>query len=868
MCYTPGTTSIGKIFPALFFFAICLSAKGQFSENFQDGNLYENPIWTGDTAKFSVQGNKLVSASEVINDRFAVFTPVRISPPCQWEFTVNLQCNTSSLNYTDVHLISNTTDISGNNSGMLVRLGGTDDEICLYSKTAGTYLKRIDGRNGRTGYSKSQFRIRVICDSSRTFSLWVDSTATGLQYQKEGMVQDSFAITQGFFAIQIKQSTAAFFRKHFFDDLYAGPLLRDTTGPVLRNFHIASADSVLLVFSEPLAGRGSIKIQKDTAGAKVYNGTVNPDHQNPNAAIGILNDLLKPYQSFRMELSGFSDTAGNIMKDTQLNLIWEPAFMPGPFDVLISELLADPSPSVGLPDEEFVELYNSTAQMLELSGCRLTDENTEAVLPPCRLPAGTYLILCREEAVERFKIFGRVLGIKNMPSINNSGEILTLRAPGGKSIHSMGFDAGTYADPFKSEGGWSLEMVDTRSPCNPDNYKASLHPNGGTPGSPNSVRTHKPDTLKPLVTKVNVPDLRSIQIWFSEALDSMSAVKPEHYYFKDLPIQQLIYDRRKVLCLLSQPLDSGKVYPVALSGISDGCGNMIRDTAIEAVLPLKALLGSVYISEILFNPASGGADYLEICNRSDRIIALNDLILFNYDQNNIPENFVRPDTSGGVLFPHQFMAFTTNRQWVLRNYFHSEPRQVIQVSALPKMDDATGTIGLLRKDGLKLDSLYYHENIHFPLLTEVEGVALERLYMAPGGALNTELVSAAASYGYGTPGTVNSHSADFHPSGSGWLKIEPDFFTPDEDGKADWSAITVETECRDCQVSLWIFDASGGYVCRLANNVPAGNTQTWLWNGISESGRLAPCGIYVVMAELYGISGKTRRQKKTVTLGY
>jgi hypothetical protein len=53
--------------------------------------------------------------------------------------------------------------------------------------------------------------------------------------------------------------------------------------------------------------------------------------------------------------------------------------------VVINEIMADPSPVVGLPDAEFVEMYNTTTnKTFDLEGWTFSDGATTATLPSAR----------------------------------------------------------------------------------------------------------------------------------------------------------------------------------------------------------------------------------------------------------------------------------------------------------------------------------------------------------------------------------------------------------------------------------------------------------------------------------------------------
>ncbi|HOA36916.1 MAG TPA: lamin tail domain-containing protein, partial [Flavihumibacter sp.] len=57
------------------------------------------------------------------------------------------------------------------------------------------------------------------------------------------------------------------------------------------------------------------------------------------------------------------------------------------FPVAITELMPDPSPSRGLPAEEFVEIWNNSSDTINLGGWVLTNGRSRA-----KFPAGSQLL--------------------------------------------------------------------------------------------------------------------------------------------------------------------------------------------------------------------------------------------------------------------------------------------------------------------------------------------------------------------------------------------------------------------------------------------------------------------------------------------
>src|SRR5690606_15606195 len=94
-------------------------------------------------------------------------------------------------------------------------------------------------------------------------------------------------------------------------------------------------------------------------------------------------------------------------------------------DVIITEILADPSPSVGLPEAEFVEIFNRSMGTVNLGEWTLSDERTSARLPSVSLPPQEYAVIVPSQDSAAFEGI-RVIPVSGMPSLNNSGDAVVL----------------------------------------------------------------------------------------------------------------------------------------------------------------------------------------------------------------------------------------------------------------------------------------------------------------------------------------------------------------------------------------------------------------------------------------------------------
>ena len=70
------------------------------------------------------------------------------------------------------------------------------------------------------------------------------------------------------------------------------------------------------------------------------------------------------------------------------------SYVPGAHDVVITEIMADPTPSAGLPLVEYIEIRNTSGRSLQLSGWRLrTATASTGVLRTHLLLADSILML-------------------------------------------------------------------------------------------------------------------------------------------------------------------------------------------------------------------------------------------------------------------------------------------------------------------------------------------------------------------------------------------------------------------------------------------------------------------------------------------
>lgn len=547
------------------------------------------------------------------------------------------------------------------------------------------------------------------------------------------------------------------------------------------------------------------------------------------------------------------------------------AFSQQRFDIVIDEIMADPSPQVGLPNIEYIELKNVSGQDVNLQGWKLTTLTaTSGSFGNYTLPADSFLIITSTSGAASFTGFGRVLGIPGFPALTNDGTTLRLISKEGKTIHFVSYNLSWYQNAVKEEGGWSLEMIDPHNPCSAtNNWKASIDNAGGTPGKKNSVDGLNKDNEAPVVRNVWAKDGSTIVLQFDEAIDSTDAVNASRYSITpSLLINSIAVasnDFTVVELALNTSLSSGIIYNVTISGIKDCSGNARSSQEIKLGLPQDAVALDVVVNEILFNPGPDAYDYVEFYNRSNKIIDASKLYVGNRNSAGTISSLKKLSEQPFYIFPDSYVVITENLSSLQKNYLVKNTDAVLVVSSLASFPDDKGTVVLANFQGEVVDELSYSDDWHFDLIANAEGVSLERIDPDKPTQNEDNWHSAASTAGYGTPTYKNSQYKQTNNI-SETVEITPKVFSPDNDGIDDIATIQYQITETGYVANISIFDVNGRLVRHLVKNATLGLKGSWNWDGLDEKGQKLLIGNYIIYTELFNLKGKKKQFKNVVVL--
>jgi hypothetical protein len=647
----------------------------------------------------------------------------------------------------------------------------------------------------------------------------------------------------------------------------------DITGPVLQSVSAIDSLHVELCFNEAIDPALLSNVLSYLISPTILNPiSLSYDTATLRCVTLVLGTSLMNNSNYQVVFSTLADCYGNVAAPDTGNFSYH---LLQPYDVVINEVMADPDPPIQLPNEEYTELYNTTAYDIKLSNWTITVGNTTRTLPTIILPADSFIVLTPTASAPLFTGIN-VVGVTSFPSLTNTGGTIILRNQNGMVIHSISYLDSWYQNAAKSDGGWSIEQIDPLNPCGgSNNWMASNSVLGGTPGNKNSVDALNADVVNPHLIRVSVLAPDSIRLYFSEPLDS-SIMSNLFLYSIDNsignPISVTPISPAFSNCdlKLATSIVPGIIYSITANIlISDCVGNPLTlpNTCLFA-LPEGALPGELLINEILFDPNDGGTDFVEIYNNSNKVLDLKNILLCSEDTllNTLTElNIVAPD--GYLLFPKQYLVLSEKSLAVQMQYPTSTNiEHCLEMSNIPSMN-ISGDLVVLADTGLNiLDRLVYLPTWHFPLLQNTKGVSLERIDFNRNTQDATNWHSASENCGYGTPTKQNSQF-NAGGEGEGEVEIVQQIFSPDGDGNNDVLNIDYNFTEPGLVASIIIFDARGRLVRNLIHSELLGTESgTFSWDGIMDDRTKARVGAYIIYFETFSVGGKVKKYKRTCVL--
>ncbi len=725
-----------------------LVALGQFTDAFTDGDFSNNPTWQGEEANFEVDANDALRLNApAVTDKSFLYTSSIAIDTASWQCYVRMEFNPSASNKARIYLVSDQPNLEAALNGYFIQLGNTEDEVSLYRQSGTSTTKIIDGEDGILNEAVVEVLVRATRDTDGNWELFADTSLTA-NYISQGVVQDTTHQTSAYFGVLCDYTSTRSDKFYFDDFVVTGNAYLDLNPPVISSVIATNANSLQLTFNEAL---------DQSSAETVGNYSVNNGIGSPSIAVLIqptvvdltFGSAFPVGTELTLTTNQVSDVSGNpIVNSSNVFIYFEfgsPAFK----DIIINEFMADPTPPMGLPELEYVELYNVSSSYFNVSDLVFSDAASSGSVTTFEVLApGEYVILCAAANTAAFAPFGRTIALTSLPALNNSGDEISISIDS-VIIDQLSYDLSWYNDPIKDDGGYSLELINPTNPCSgKNNWTASTSAQGGTPGQLNSVFNNDPDITSPTAERIEILSLTELEVVFDEVMDSASLALGNYTINNSIAIQSVQLDAyfERVILNLTPALDSSVAYTLTISGQSDCSGNSIEATSFEFGIGSSPKPYDLIINEIYPVPSETSsmpnAEYVEIYNRSDKLISTAGLRFADA-------------TSSSALFtrsilPEEYVIVCDDAYEALFSAFG----KVIPCATLPSLNNRGDQLSLTF-EGIEIDAVSYSESWYEDEKKADGGWSLERI--SPNDLCGTasNWTESEASIG-GSPGAENS----------------------------------------------------------------------------------------------------------------
>jgi hypothetical protein len=372
------------------------------------------------------------------------------------------------------------------------------------------------------------------------------------------------------------------------------------------------------------------------------------------------------------------------------------------------------------------------------------------------------------------------------------------------------------------------------------------------------------------IQRVKLINSQTINLTFNKPIDPAS-VRPGNFKLTDennqnIPIIQVNPTKGSDKAVdVSFEKASGVELSLAVTGISDLSGKIMVPETRTFPYSFTPEKGSVLINEVLFNPFSGGVDFVELVNVTETSVPVHRLKLATRNDTLALKQIYPISTEKRYLKSGELLVCTKDPAIVSAQYFSHNPESFCAMNSFPTFSDDAGTVVLLNDSLEVLDEFSYSAKMHSPFLADEEGVSLERISLEKPTSDRNNWASAAASVGFATPGLPNSQTGT-QTEIQDEITPDPKAFSPNGDGYNDDLDIQYKFNKPGYIANVRIFDVAGRQVKFLIKNQSLAQEGIWLWDGKNESGQKLGIGVYIILVEVFDQEGQVKRFKKTCTI--
>lgn len=301
----------------------------------------------------------------------------------------------------------------------------------------------------------------------------------------------------------------------------------------------------------------------------------------------------------------------------------------------------------------------------------------------------------------------------------------------------------------------------------------------------------------------------------------------------------------------STPLEKNKIYQLNIKHI-ELCSNdeKLNDSLLFAFtdVPQKQ---DIVINEVMFNTSK--AEYIEFYNNTNKLFQLKDIVFAKVSTITQTEtDEINFSNENYFILPNDYFVFTRSKEDLSNNFTTANTEKLIETD-LPKLDDEEDIVILKNIENKDVDRFKYNTSLHSSLLDNTKDVSLERINASTKTQDKNNWYSASKTMGYATPTQKNSAELNLNLDN---IKVEPEVFSPDQDGYNDILTLTYKFDEPASVANLHIYNAEGRIVKTILKDEILQEKGFFIWDGTDSNGNKASVGIYFIILDVVETNGR------------
>lgn len=542
--------------------------------------------------------------------------------------------------------------------------------------------------------------------------------------------------------------------------------------------------------------------------------------------------------------------------------------------IILSEILVKHSPSIYLPNSQYIELFNPQKDTINIRNWKIETSNTSSlkIQNDIKILPQSYLIIVWEKNQLNYfpKNINKIYldGLPQIYNISATRRYIRLLNEQNQIVDHFFYDDITFKDN-KKDGGWSLEKIDLYSPCIKNNWGFSEDENGGTPGIENSLTNKTIQENKFFIKELGVlQNSKTLKILFSENInDNFEAKKISNYRLENQKILNIAFSNEIFLDELfiefEDDLEWGNLYNIEISDNIKNCrGNNLSKNKFNFGITDFPEKNELIINEVLYNPYDNGEKFIEIYNKSDRFLNLNDIKLVSIKNNQFHSEKNLPNN---IILPNQHIFLAKNLEGVSSFYSCEENNFLEMKDGIPNISVSQDRIGIITKSKKIIDEMQYNNNMHSENIRTTKGISLERISYENSSLNIKNWTSASFSVKHASPGYENSNSLNNTNNTSNIEIVNKTLVL-----KNGIPIVPLEVEYNFDETfssTIKIYNSNGNLIHNLHNNELFPPKGKFFWNGNTINSIKLSSGIYILSIDGYSENGKIYSFKLPFVIG-